>query len=117
MKRFITLLLMVTTLLTFTQKVMAGAPLLESDMSSQGHSMQPCEMEQMNTDSITCISEMVGMENCQNGCEMMSVVSVLHFIEDSQALSFSVTQLNYTRLTTPATYHYSETLYRPPFIS
>lgn len=113
MKRFITLFLMVTTLLTFTQKVMAVAPLLESEIQSMNH----CETESMNMDSISCISEMVGMENCQNSCEMMTVVSVLHFVENSQYLSFSMSQLDYARLTIPATYHYSETLYRPPFIS
>ena len=79
MKRFITLLLMVTTLLTFTQKVMAVAPLIESEIVSMNH----CAMENMNMDGLSCETDMPSMENCQNNCEMMTVVSVLHFIEMS----------------------------------
>lgn len=113
MKRFITLFLMVTTMITFTQKVMAVAPLLETEIQS----MQHCDMQDMNMASMVCATEAMNMENCQNNCEMMTVVSVLHFIEDQQTISFQVSQLRYDSPVTPATYHYSETLYRPPFIS
>ena len=89
MKRFITLFLMVTTLLTFTQKVMAVAPLLESEKQVMNH----CEMENMSMDSVSCVTDMGMMENCQNNCEMMTVVSVLHFIEDEQFLS-KISSLN-----------------------
>ena len=113
MKRFITLFLMVTTLLTFTQKVMAVAPLLESEKQSMIH----CDMENMLMDSVSCVTDMTVMDNCQSNCKMMTVVSVLHFIEDEQLISFQVSQLHYLPLTTSPTYHYSETLYRPPFVS
>ncbi|MCP5076687.1 MAG: hypothetical protein GY951_01315 [Psychromonas sp.] len=112
MKRFISLLLMVTTLLTFTQKVMAFAPLMESETS-----MSHCEMENMQMDSVNCETEMGSMENCQSNCEMMTVVSVLHFVESEPLLSFNISQMRYTPLVSPASYYYPETLYRPPFIS
>jgi hypothetical protein len=113
MKRFITLLLMVTTLLTFTQKVMAVAPLLESESQVMNH----CGMENMNMGSVECDTDMSTMENCQISCEMMTVISILHFIEHQQLVSFQVSQLHYTSLTTSPAYHYSEILYRPPFFS
>ncbi len=113
MKRFITLFLMVCTLLTFTQKVMASAPLL----SSENKSMMHCDMENMTMNSVNCTTEMVNMENCQSDCEMMTVVSVIHFIEDEQIIYFSSTKLHYSPLITPQPYSFSETLYRPPFLS
>lgn len=113
MKRFITLLLMVCTLLTFTQKVMASAPLLVSEEKSMLH----CDRENMSMSAVACATEMLNMENCQNDCEMMTVVSVLHFIEDEQQLYFVSTQLNYPPLIITPPYSFSETLYRPPFLS
>ncbi|PKG38520.1 hypothetical protein [Psychromonas sp. Urea-02u-13] len=111
MKRFITLLLMVTTLLTFTQKVMAVAPLLEGETQS----MQHCNMQEMVDDS-GCVEAMSGMENCQNDCEMMNV-GVLNFIEHQQLLSFDVSLQRYERLKLSPSYSIFETLYRPPFVS
>ena len=113
MKQIITLLLMVTTLLTFTQKVMAVAPLLESGKQTMVH----CEMENMNMHSADCATDMLSMDNCPNDCEMMSVVSVLHFIEHEQLLSFQSSLLQYLNLSVTPPYHFSETLYRPPFLS
>jgi len=100
-------------MLTFTQKVMAVAPLMDSEIEMMSH----CAMENMNLDELSCETDMSMMENCQSNCEMMTVVSVLHFIESEQLLSLNVSQVIYTSLIAPATYHYSETLYRPPFIS
>lgn len=113
MKRFITLLLMVTTLLTFTQKVMAFAPLVESEIQSLNH----CASNNMEMGTVACASDMVFMENCQSHCETVTVVSVIHFIENEALLSFNVSQLQYNKLSITATYHYSEPLYRPPFFS
>lgn len=113
MKRFITVFLMMTTLLTFTQKVMAVESFSDNAIQVINH----CEMENMGMDSVSCVSDVSDMDHCQNNCEMMTVVSVLYFIENEQLISFQVSQLNYTPLTTLSAYHYSETLYRPPFIS
>lgn len=91
---------------------MAVAPLLEGEMQS----MQHCNMQEM-VDVSGCVEAMSGMENCQNNCEMMSVVSVLHFIEHQSLLSFDVSLLRYERLKLSPSYSIFETLYRPPFDS
>lgn len=104
---------MVCTLLTFTQKVMASAPLFVSEEKSMIH----CDMENMIMNYGDCATEMVNMENCQNDCEMMTVVSVLHFIDDEKMLYFITTQLNYPVVIITPPYSFSETLYRPPFLS
>lgn len=112
MKRFITLLLMATTLLTFTQKVMAVAPVLENEMQLMKH----CDMKEMLSAS-DCVQAMSGMENCQTNCEMMTVISVLHFIEHQKMVSFDVSVVNYKRLNLSPNYSFSEVLFRPPFVS
>jgi len=84
MKRFITLILMVTILLTFTQKVTAYAPVLENETAT----MVNCPMmlmghheTQMDGHSSDCDhSNMSHKTGCQNDCEFMTVVSVLYFI-------------------------------------
>jgi len=118
MKRLITLILMVTTIITLTQKVMVVSPLLESEMQSMQsiQSMQHCNRTEMLNDS-TCLEASSDMEHCQNNCEMMSVVSVLHFIEHQQLLSFDVSVLRYERLDISPSYSVFEALYRPPFVS
>jgi hypothetical protein len=115
MKRLITLILMVTTIITLTQKVMVVSPLLESEMQSI-QSMQHCNRTEMLNDS-ACLEASSDMEHCQNNCEMMSVVSVLHFIEHQQLLSFDVSVLRYERLDISPSYSVFEALYRPPFVS
>lgn len=125
MKRFITLILMLTTLLTFTQKVMAFAPLLENEAASMNNcpmSMQLISMGSMNNamdmDHSECSgNEMVHTMDCQNDCDFMTVISVLYFIEHEHRVNQPYLQLSYQSTSSPSPYYFPESLYRPPFLS
>ena len=116
MKRFVTLVLMLTTMLTFTLKVTAFSPLLESDMVS----MLNCPMStgsneaQMQAD---CASdEMPHSIDCQNDCDLMTVISVLHLIGHDHAFNQAELKLIYQTGSSAAPYYLPESLYRPPLI-
>ena len=120
MKRFITLILMLTILLTFTQKVTAFVPLLESEMTS----MVNCPMSihsnetQMEMDKLDCGSdEMPHTTDCQSNCDLMTVVSVLYFTDHDHSVNQPELQLTYQTGSTAAPYYLPESLYRPPFLS
>jgi len=118
MKQLLILLLMVTIQLTFMQKVIASVPVLKSD--SQSQQVVHCDMGNMKMSALDCAMQMKamnGMEHCDSSCEMMTVVSVLHFIENVEALTLSYTQLSYPTLTTNTANAHPTSLYRPPLFS
>jgi hypothetical protein len=119
MKRYITLILMLTTLLTFTQKVTAFAPLLESERMS----MQDCSMSmgvdssQMNMSQTDCSGDGTSHNmDCQNDCDFMNISNVLYFIAHGHLLNQPELQFTYQTGTSGAPYYLPESLYRPPFI-
>ena len=119
MKRFITLILMLTTLLTFTQKVTASAPLLENETVSMVNCSMPMAFSEvhMEMDKTDCGSdEMPHAIDCQSDCAAMTVVSVLYFIEHEQSLIQPSSFLNYQPVSSAAPYYFPESLYRPPFL-
>ena len=109
---------MFTTLLTFTQKVTASGPLLENESAltincSMSMSMNINEMNMTECDN----NEMSHSMNCQNDCDFMSVVSVIHYIEHDHVVTQLASLLTYQTISTTSPYYFSEPLYRPPFIS
>ena len=104
---------MVTIQLTFMQKVIASVPVLKSESQSVVH----CDMADMNMSALDCATQMNTMENCDSNCEMMSVVSVIHFIENEKTLTLSYTALSYPTLTTNTANAHPTSLYRPPLLS
>jgi len=118
MKQFLILLLMVTIQLTFMQKVIASVPVLKSE--SQSQQVVHCDMGNMNMSAFDCSTQMKAMhhmENCESSCEMMTVSSVTHFIENGKILTLSYTQLTYPTLTTNTANAHPTSLYRPPLFS
>jgi hypothetical protein len=120
MKRFITLILMLTTLLTFTQKVTAFAPLSESGMMS----MVNCPILMVSNESVNehcktgCDSDEIHHNSdCQASCDLMMMVSVLYFNEHGHSVHQHELQLTYQISDSAAPYYLPESLYRPPFIS
>jgi hypothetical protein len=120
MKRFITLILMLTTLLTFTQKVTAFAPQSESVMMS----MVNCPMLMVSAESLNdeckmgCGSdEIPHNSDCKVSCDLMMMVSVLYFNEYGHAVNQDELQLSYHTSDSAPPYYLPESLYRPPFIS
>ena len=110
---------MLTILLTFTQKVTAFAPVLESEMTS----MVNCSMSmsadesQMDMDKTECASdEMPQSMDCQSDCDVMTVVSVLYFVEHNQLLIQPSSLLPYQASSSAAPHYFPESLYRPPFL-
>ena len=116
MKLLITLFLMVTIQVTFIQKVIASVSFSEVDVVSVHH----CDMDMncnIDMSSVSCPTEMVDMKNCQTDCDMMTVVSVIHFSEDELTVSFAHSQLIYPSFATSNTYFQPSSLYRPPLLS
>lgn len=110
MKQLITLLLMATIQITFMQKVIASVPLLESNKQLISH----CDMITSDMNLITCVEK---AQNCQSDCDMMSVVSVIHFIENEQTLAVLYTLFNYPDFIASPRYFQPTSLYRPPLLS
>lgn len=111
---------MLTTLLTFTQKVTAFVPLSESGMMS----MVNCPMFMVSNESLNehcktgCDSdEMRHNSDCQTSCDLMMMVSVLYFNEHEHSVNQHELQFNYYTSDSAAPYYLPEPLYRPPFIS
>jgi len=117
MKRFITLILMLTILSTFTQKVMASAPLLENETTSMVNCPVAMSAEQSHMMKSECAgSEMAQTMDCQSDCDFMSVISVLYFINHEQKVNQAQMQLTYQTGNAAAPYYFPESLYRPPFL-
>lgn len=113
MKRFITLLLMLTTLLTFAQKVTAFAPILESEMSD-------CSMQMLSEKVHTftdCETKMPQKMGCNYDCEFMSVLSVLYFVEHNETVNQLFSQVIYPSSHSSSPFYFPELLYRPPFLN
>ena len=120
MKRFITLILMLTTLLTFTQKVTAFAPLLENETDSMVNCTMSVSLIEMHMDMSK--TECGGNEiphsmNCQSDCDFMTIVSVLYFIEHEHTVNQPQLQLTFQTGISTSPYYFPESLYRPPFLS
>lgn len=113
MKQFITILLMLTTLLTFAQKATAFAPMLESEMSDCSMKMFS-EKVQTFTD---CKTEMAQKMGCNYDCEFMSVSSVLYFFESHETINQLFSQVIYPSSHSSSPFYFPESLYRPPFLS
>jgi len=109
---------MLTILLTFTQKVTAFAPLL-----NDGTMMMNCSMLEMANTSDSevnekdCSCDDMSLMNCENDCEMMTVVSVLHFIEHDHSVTQHYLLTTYQTGTATAPSYFPESLYRPPFLN
>jgi len=110
---------MLITLLTFTQKVIAFAPLLESEMVSMldctmSAGLNEPKMEMSQTD---CASDqMPHSMDCQNDCDYMTVISVLYFISHDLAFNQAELQLTYQTDRSATPYYLPESLYRPPLL-
>jgi len=118
MKQLLILLLMVTIQITFMQKVIVSVPVLKSELQSQ--QVTHCDMENMSMSALDCSTQMKAMHdmaNCESNCEMMTVASVIHFIENGKTLTFSYTQITYPTLTTNKPNAQPTSLYRPPLFS
>ena len=109
---------MLTVLLTFTQKVTALAPLL-----NDGTIMKNCSMLEMANSSDSevnekdCSGENMSPMNCENDCEMMTVVSVLHFIEHDHSITQHPLLMTYQKGAAATPSYFPESLYRPPFLN
>ncbi len=115
MKKIITLLLMITIQVTFLQKVMASAPLLEGEIQTTKH----CKMvtiSYLDCSNMNMTTNM-SMQDCNDNCEMMNVVSVTHFIENTTILSFTYNRINYPVLNLSPLHAHPKSLYRPPLFS
>ena len=118
MTRFITLILMLTTLLTFAQKVTAFAPLLENKTDSMVNCSMAISLKQLSMDKTACNgNEMPQTMNCQSDCDVMTVVSELYFSDDDHGVSQPLSKLAYQTSSAGAPYYFPESLYRPPFLS
>jgi hypothetical protein len=120
MKRFITLILMLTILLTFTQKVTAFAPVLNAETVSMVNCPMPmgANGSQMEMSTTDCAGdEMSPTMDCQSDCDLMTVVSVLYFIDHAHAVIQPQLQLAYQAGTSATPYYFPESLYRPPFLN
>lgn len=119
MKRFITLLLMLSTLITFTQKVMAFAPASESEMASMVNCSMSIGLDKssMDMNQADCKVEMADTMDCQNDCDFMTVVSVLYFINHDQQVNQPQLRLTYQADISTSPYYFPESLYRPPFVN
>ena len=120
MKQFITLILMLSIVFTFTQKVTAAAPLLNAEMAS----MVNCPMSMSADDAHMDISktdcdgnEVLHSMDCQSDCDAMTVVSVIYFIDHEQSLIQASSFLSYQSGTSAAPHYFPESLYQPPFLS
>lgn len=115
MKKLITILLMITIQVTFMQKVMASVSLVEDEIQTTMHCkvMMMSHLDCSNMNMATNMS----MQDCNDNCEMMNVVSITHFIENTPLLSFTYNRLNYLALKLSILSSLPKSLYRPPLFS
>lgn len=118
MTRIISLVLMLTTLLIFTQKSFAYAPLTENRM------MVNCFMLNVSTQFLNdkcqtdCSRDNTSHHTgCQFSCDLMMMVSVLHSTEHIYAVTRHELKLTYQAEPTDIPYYLPEFLYRPPLRS
>lgn len=116
---------MLTTLLTFTQKVTALAPLLENEMASMANCLMTMSSNEEHTDmthsgmtKAQCANNgMTHSMDCQGDCDFMTVVPAFYFIEhETLPIQFSLV-MTYQISGAPAPYYFPKSLYRPPLIS
>jgi hypothetical protein len=132
MKRFITLILMFVTLITFVQKATAFSHLLENETTSMVNcsmvssamvhdsmSMNSSDSHmKMNTNQTDCAHENTSMPmDCQNDCDVMNMVSVLYFNEYIYTVHQIQSQFAYQTNIIASPYYFPESLYRPPFLN
>lgn len=120
MNRFITLILMLTTLLSFTQKVTASAPLSENETASMANCLMSMNTNEAHMDMTEEQCARNGMNHnmdCQSGCDFMTVVSAFYFVEQKLLPIQSSSLLTYQIGSASAPYYFPESLYRPPLIS
>jgi len=110
---------MLTILITFTQKVSAFAPVLNDDMVAMVNCPMLMGSNSAHNDisKTKCDDHISPTMDCQSGCDLMTVVSVLHFIEHSHVVNQPQLPLAYPPDTSAAPYYFPESLYRPPFLS
>lgn len=120
MKRFITLILMFATLLTFTQKATAFVHLSENEIDS----MVNCAMSMgsneshMDMSKIECGGdEMPHTMECQSDCDFMTMASVIYFIDHENTANQPQSQITYQTNISASPYYFPESLYRPPFLN
>lgn len=119
MKQAITLILMLTIMATFTQKAAAFASQLDNGVVSMVNcpmsmGLKQAHMEMGKTDCVD--NESAQTMDCQSDCDLMTVVSVLYFIDNEYAITQLPLQQSYNPVTTSSPYYFPESLYRPPFI-
>jgi hypothetical protein len=119
MKQFFTLILMLTTLLTFSQKVTAFTPLLGSEMTL----LLDCPMStglnepQMSMSQTDCASDgMLHSMDCQSDCDLITITYVLYFIGHEHLVNQAELQLAYQTGSAAAPNYLPESLYRPPLL-
>ncbi|PKF63369.1 hypothetical protein CW745_00495 [Psychromonas sp. psych-6C06] len=93
---------------------MAVAPMIETNMQMAEHCKMTSDMGMVASKSDDC--PMMEMQSCSTDCEMMTVVSLLHFVEEQHQVLFAVSQIKYTPLRMTPEYHFSKPLDRPPFL-
>ena len=113
MKQIITLLLIITIQVTFIQKAIS---LVSSQENNDVVTMVNCKMG-LTENSVTCVSKIGQMKDCQSSCEMMSVVSVIHLSENNNPIYFSFTKINYPLFNPIVTNSTLTSIYRPPLFS
>ncbi|MCG6201688.1 hypothetical protein [Psychromonas antarctica] len=118
MKRIITLILMFTILITFTQKVTVFAAQSKSEMSSMVNCAMSIDLNKFHMNKAPCSgNDMTHNMDCQNNCDFMTVVSVLYFIDYAYSVYQPQLQLAYQTGSAASPYYFPESLYRPPFLS
>lgn len=102
---------MVTIQITFMQKVMAFAPLVDCQMMSMSDSGD------ITDDVNGCNQSMHDMSSCSSDCDMMNVVSTTHFVESKNTLHFLSYSFNYPDFVSTIPLFFPSSLYRPPLFS
>lgn len=120
MKRFFTLILMLVTMLTFTQKAAAFVHLFESKTDSMVNCKMSMDLSEssMEMSQTDCgANEISHTMKCENDCEAMTMVTVLYFISHENTVNQPLSQLSYKTSITGSPYYFSESLYRPPLLN
>lgn len=118
MKRIISLALILSTLLIFTQKTFAYVPLLETGMRVN------CSMLNVSTECLNdkgkadCSRDDTSHNtDCQFSCDLMMVASLFNSTEHIYVVTRHELQLTYQAYPTGIPYYLPDILYRPPLIS
>lgn len=120
MKRFTTLILMLSILLTFTQKVVAFAPVLNAQAETvlKANCSMPIAANDSHMDKMSyVVDEMSPIMDCQIDCDFMTIASVFYLTDHNHSVIQLQSLLAYQTGTSVAPYYFSELLYRPPFIN